>query len=442
MGNPEQMTLGIEKSEITVSPPGSRMYAIKRNPSGNIDKPSAQKRELAGIYYEMYRKHPWVRAGIDKIAKSAANPDISFTPSDPEGEIVALHKKNLQEFFRKSKSKKLLRATYKDLLIYGEAFWLVDITFGGKPIKAQRLHPKYMDAVVNEEATEVISWRYGPFHHDEDAIYYDPSIVLHFAIEDPDSDLVGLSPLSSLQDTVAQDLFAMTYNRSFYENSAQTGTIFNMRNATQDEITRNRVWLEENYVGAQNAHRPIILEGDIEVEKSVANSQEMQFIEGRKVNRAEIFGVLDIAPEKVGINEDSNRSVSKEADNSFREDTIGPLQSIVEEEVNDVLILEIFGYDDILFRHDESDKRSRLALMTIYRDALRDGIWNRNEVRGELGQGPIEGGDEYTISTSAGVVPLKFLLKRPDPATGAVAPAQSAPEAEGVNPNEQRNDSE
>src|SRR5687768_6982966 len=358
----------IEKAEVTVPAPGSRLHAIRRHASGNVDLPSGEKRELHGIFYEMYRKHPWVRAAIDKIAKAAAAPGLEYTPADPEKPFVKLHKSALDMFFRKSHGKKLLRSTYKDLLIYGESFWWIDVTFGGKPQQAKRLHPKFMDAVVSSDGTEVVAWRYGPFHHDDDAIFYTPDIILHFAIEDPDTDLAGMSPLFSLQETVMQDLFAMRYNRSFYENSAQTGTIFNMKNATKDEVDRNRAWLEENYVGASNAHRPIILEGDIEMDKSVATSQEMQFAENRKLNRDEIFGVLDISPDKLGISENSNRSVSKEADNTFREDTIAPLQGIVEEEVNDVLILELFGFDDILFGQSDSDKRSRLTQMTIYRD--------------------------------------------------------------------------
>jgi HK97 family phage portal protein len=428
-----QQITQIEKAEVTIPAPGAKIYGIRRNPSRGVDMPSATKRQMADIFSEMYRQHPWIRTGIDKVAKVAAAPGIDFIPSDPEEDMVPLHKQNLKQFFRKSHAKKLLRMTYKDLLIFGEAFWWVDVTLGGAPKMAKRLHPKYMDAVV--EDTELIEWRYGPFHQDGDAIFYDKDIILHFAVEDPDSDLIGLSPLISLQETVAQDLFAMRYNRSFFENAAQTGVIFNMRNATKDEVDRNRAWLEANYVGASNAHRPIILEGDIEVDKSVANAQEMEFLGLRRLNRQEIFGVLDLPPEKAGINEDSNRSTSKEADNSFREETIGPIQALVEEEVNDVLILELFGYDDILFQHEESDKRSKLAQMTIYTQAVDKGLLIRDEVRGELGRGKIPGGDVATISTSAGVVPLERLLEAPAPAPQVTPQDVEANGVPGVNPN-------
>lgn len=435
----------IEKAEVTIPAPGMRISAIKRNPNRGVDMPNGEKRQMAGIYVEMYRKHPWIRASIDKISKTAASPGINFVPFDPTEDYITLHKDNLVKFFRASHIKKLLRTTYKDLLIFGEAFWLIDVTLGGRPVNAMRLHPRYMDAVVDD--VELVQWRYGPFHHDENAIFYDKEVVLHFAIEDPDSDLVGLSPLHSLQETVTQDLFAMRYNRSFFENSAQTGTVFNMQNATKEEVDRNRAWLEENYVSVINAHRPIILEGDITVSSSVSKHQEMEFSELRRINREEIFGVLDMDPTKAGITRDANDAIAENATDSFHEETIAPLQAVVEEEINDRLILDLFGYDDILFAHEESSPRQRFVRMTYYRDAVRDGLFVRNEVRAELGKKPIEGGDVPTISTSAGVVPLERLLEEPDPALSLNPLDQQAPivrprdqEADGtpgVNPNEE-----
>lgn len=428
----------IEKAEVTVPAPGARIWGLRKNPSRGVDMPSAEKREMAGIYSEMYRKHPWVRAAIDKIAKVAAGPDVSFVAADPSEEPIKLHKTELVKFFRNSHGKKLLRMTYKDLLIFGEAYWWVDMTLGGRPRLAKRLHPRYMDAVIEND--ELVQWRYGPFHQDAEAIFYNPEIILHFAMEDPDSDLIGLSPLNSLQDTVAQDLFAMRYNRSFFENAAQTGVVFNMQNATKDEVDRNRAWLEENYVGATNAHRPIILEGDIKIEKSVATHQEMEFVDLRRISREEIFGVLDIDPTKLGILEDANRSTSKEATHTFREETIGPLQAIVEEEVNDRLILELFNWDDILFQHDDEDKRSRLMQMEIYDRAVGSGLFVRNEVRAEMGRAPIEGGDVPTISTSQGVVPLERLLEEP-PEMNAAQVVPAAEGTPGVSPTEEPDDS-
>jgi len=360
-------------------------------------------------YYEMYKQHPTVRAGIEKIAKVAVTNGYRFTPSVQDEDIAEARIAELRKFFRSSNGSQLLRSAYRDLLIYGEAFWLViqDGTAAKKPLSARRLHPQYMDEEIS--GGFLTGWRFGPITDSEKETKYKAHQVLHFKFDDPDNDIRGLSLLSALELTVASDLFAMKFNERFFENSAHTGVIFNMKNSTVDEVARNRVWLEQNYVGTENSHKPLILEGDIDVSKSVSTRAEMQFIEGRKFNREEILSVLDVDPSKIGINENSNRSVSKEADNTFRQENISPLQLVVEEEINNALILSLFGWDDILFRQNDSSRRDQLDMMKLYAEAERMGVYSINQIKAELGLPPIDGGDVHFIQTAAGAIPVEWL---------------------------------
>lgn len=358
-------------------------------------------------YYEMYRQHPTVRASVEKISKVAVTNGYRFTPAETDEDLSQTNVKALRAFFRASNGSQLLRLTYKDLLIYGEAFWLIIRPTKGKPQQARRLHPQYMDERL--DAGNLIGWRFGPVGPNDKAIEYESIDVVQFKFDDPDNDIRGLSLLSSLELTVASDLFAMKFNERYFENSAHTGVIFNMKNTSPDEVERNRTWLDQNYVGTENAHKPIVLEGDVSVERSVVSPQEMQFIEGRKFNRQEILSVLDIDPSKLGINEDSNRSVSKEADNTFRQENIAPLQLVVEEEVNNHLILQLFGWDDILFRQNDASRRDQLEMMKLYAEAERMGVMSINIIKGELGLSNIDGGDVHFVQTAAGAIPVEWL---------------------------------
>ena len=303
----------------------------------------------------------------------------------------------------------MLRVTYRDLMIYGESFWLVirDGSSKRNPLKARRLHPYYMDEKI--VGGEVTKWRFGPLIENDKAQEYDVEEVMHFKFDDPDNDVRGLSLLSALELTVASDLFAMKFNERFFENSAHTGVIFNMKNSTVEEVARNRAWMDQNYVGTENAHKPLILEGDIDVSKSVSSRAEMQFVEGRSFNREEILSVLDVDPSKIGIQENSNRSVSKEADNTFRQENISPLQLVVEEEVNNHLIMMLFGFDEIIFRQNDASRRDQLDMMKLYGEAERLGAMSINQVKGELGLPPIDGGDVHFVQTAAGAIPVEWL---------------------------------
>jgi HK97 family phage portal protein len=357
----------------------------------------------------MYKQHPTVRASVEKIAKVAVSNGYRFTPAIADDDVEKAHETQLRLFFRKSNGSQLLRTAYKDLLIYGESFWLIvrDGSAAKKPISARRLHPYYMDEKT--EAGELTGWRFGPLIESDQAIEYKKEEVIQFKFDDPDNDIRGLSLLSSLELTVASDLFAMKFNERFFENSAHTGVIFNMKNSTPEEVARNREWMEQNYVGTENAHKPVILEGDIDIQKSVSTRAEMEFIAGRKFNRMEILSVLDVDPSKLGIQEDSNRSTSKEADNTFRQENISPLQLVVEEEINNALILTLFGWDDILFRQNDASRRDQLDLMKLYAEGERMGVFSINQVKGELGLPPIDGGDVHFVQTAAGAIPVEWL---------------------------------
>lgn len=404
--------VAVEKAQVTQPVPGkvSANFSIlgltASGESFNIDRGRKGRYQT---YYEMFKQHPTVRAGVEKIAKVAVANGYRFVPADADDEVPEQEADTLRMFFRKSNGSQLLRTTYKDLLIYGEAFWLIvrDKSQSANIINARRLHPQYMDERTDQG--QLSGWRYGPIYESEKGIDYGVEDVIHFKFDDPDNDIRGLSLLSSLELTVASDLFAMKFNERFFENSAHTGIIFSMKNSNVEEVARNREWLTQNYVGAENAHKPVLLEGDIEVNKSVSTRQEMQFIEGRKFNRQEILSVLDIDPSKLGITEDSNRSTSKEADNTFRQENIAPLQLVVEEEINNALIMELFGYDDVLFRQNDASRRDMLEMMKLFGEAERMGAMSINQVKGELGLPKITGGDVHFVQTAAGAIPVEWL---------------------------------
>lgn len=414
----------IQKASVTIPPPGTpARFAILggKNASEMI---AYTKKELYGIYYEMFRQHPIVRASIEKISKYAVATGFHFEPEDQTEEMSPAKEKKLKLFFRRSDAMHLLRTTYKDLLIYGEAFWYVEKTLLETPIRAKRLHPKFMSPKMSADETEIVKWQYGTSPDDKPTIY-NADRVLHFRLDDPDSDLQGLSPLHSLQLTVASDLNAMHFNGNFFENSAQTGMVIIVKTSTGEEAKRNREWLNDNYVGVRNAHRPLLLEGDVDVKSSVNRQTDMQYVEGRILNRQEIMTVMDVPPDKLNIVDDRRRDTGG-SDQNFQAETIAPLQTIVEEEINNHLILTVFSWDDILFKHNETDNRSELDQAKLYAEYERIGVMSVNQIAKRLGLPPVEGGDLHYVQTAAGLIPVdlidevakRLIVSQPDPISG------------------------
>jgi HK97 family phage portal protein len=360
-------------------------------------------------YYQMYRRHAIVRAAIDKIAKTATNVGFDFVPRDSRSRIRRGELAILKEFFdRQPDFIYELRRVYKDLMIYGDAFMYVVPNKRREPHSLKRLAP-YTIAVQAHRNGDVYGYvQFDPQDQtNRDYVTYEAHEILHFRIDDPDNDLYGLSPLASLEGSVAQDLYAQQYNASFFRNSGITGTIIAVKGVNEQEIARNRKFLVENYTGPEAAHKPVFLEGDsVTVEKSVATHNEMGFLEGRKFIILEILAVLDVPPAKVGIMESANRSNSKEQDKSFRSESVSPLQYIVESTINGQFIRPILGVDNTIFVHSEGDTRDQIEQMNYYTKGIAWGIYNSNEVRAKLGMAPVDGGEVNGIMAPTGFVPL------------------------------------
>ena len=400
----------LQKAQVSLPPPGGvTRWALIGGSTALSDIPMPSKRQQMAIYYEMYRQHPVVRAAIDKKAQYASAAGFKFKSADPAIEVSQYKIDTLTRFFRNSHGQALLRLTFKDLDIYGESYWLIMRTIASArtPIKAIRLNPRYMTPVVTNGLLS--SWKYGPVSGAETGVDYSVEQILHFKLDDPENDVQGISPLHPLQRAVAQDIFAMEYNESFFRNSAQTGTIFIVKTSNEGEAERNRQWLEENYTGPQNAHRPLLLEGDVDVERSVSSSQEMEFLRGRQLLRQEIAMVLEVDLEKLGVHEDSNRSVSREVDESFHSESVWPRQVILEEEINNQLIKRIFGWADVVFDHNDRDPRRTQDQADTDDKNFKSGRESLNVQRQRLGLPPIAGGDEHVIMTPTGLIPVAAL---------------------------------
>jgi len=370
-----------------------------------------QKRETPAkswaTYTRMYKQHPIVRSVIDKIARTAVASGFQFIPRDRAKPLNESAANKVAEIMQRSNSVALLRETYRDLLIYGDAYWYLTPARNGVPFQMIRVAPSQVNIVINNLTREVTSYIVRDAKNGTE-IQYAPDEFVHFRFADPDNDLYGLSPLESLISTVAQDLFAQTYNEAFFANSAQTGIVFNMRNASREEVERNREFLKKEYTSAANAHKPLLLEGDVDVSKSVSSPAEMQFIEGRKQLTMEILAVFDLPYTKLGgTSESANRSQSAENDKTFRSETIKPLQSVIEEVINEQLLYVIFNIKDTLFQHAEVDYRDESAQMDMYIKGLSHGIYTINYVRNKLGLPPIEGGDVASLSTPLGLMPVQ-----------------------------------
>lgn len=362
------------------------------------------------LYLEMYKRHPTVSAAINKIVKVCTNTGWDFVPRDSRTSVDESEYNTANTFFNTQPDFMTeARKVYQDLLIFGDAFLYVVPNRRRKPSRLKRLAPWTVHIKAKKNGKIEFYCQKDPNSPRDEAVFFQPHEILHFKLNNPEDDLYGLSPLEALKSTVTTDFHAMEFNKQFFMNGASTGTMLFVEEATEDELERNKKWLQEEYTGTRNAHKPIILAGKVKLERSVQSHNEMSFIEMRNFIIEEILSVLDVPPAKIGRMETANRSNAKEQDKSFRTEAIAPLQYTVENVLNNAFMRDILGLHSTLFQHSEVDVRDALEFADLNGRYLDRGVLTVNEVRGTLGKAPIDGGDVPTLMSPTGAIPIDRL---------------------------------
>lgn len=368
------------------------------------------------LYIDMYLQHPLLKAAIDKKVMVATNTGYEFVPrSRRMKEVPEDQARTAVEFFdQQADFITQLRAVYLDLELFGDAFMYIVPDRRRRPRRLKHLPPwtMHIKAKKNGDIDYYVQTV------GRETRVFRPHEIIHFRHINPDDELYGLSRLEAIKATVISDLYAETYNLNFFKNGAATGTMFVIKNASQQELELNKNWIRDEYVSTENAHKPIILAGDVEVKKAVASHQDMAFLDGRDHNKRAILAALDVPPAKIGDMETANRSNSKEQDKSFRTEAVMPLQYIIEQGLSN-FIRDVLGCPDVLFKHSEGDIRDAQEQMDLWKTAADRGFLTINEVRAMMGKAEIEGGDIATVMTPTGAVPvvdleLYFRLAQPN----------------------------
>lgn len=245
----------------------------------------------------------------------------------------------------------------------------------------------------------------------EDPINSDPNPneVIHFKTYSPNNTYYGIPSSVSAAAAIVGDKFAKEYNIDYFENKAIPRYAIIVKGAKlsnrskQELVNYFRQEVKGRNHGTLIVPLPASMGGDTDIkfEKLEAGIQDASFDKYRKSNRDEILVANRVPAPKVGVYDNANLAVSRDADKTFKTQVIGPDQSVVEKKLNR-LISEFTDLVSIKFNRIDlidEDIQSR-----IYDRYLRTEVVSPNEVRNELGLPERTDGDE--------VLPFPTKLKK------------------------------
>jgi HK97 family phage portal protein len=264
------------------------------------------------------------------------------------------------------------------LLIAGESFDERVMGPSGRPQELWSLRPDRMSiklassgmpsAYVYSHGGQKITFEANPISGDSD--------IRHTRLFNPLHDWTGQSPMEAANFAISQHNEAMAWLKSLLQNSARpSGALLLDKDATltDDQFDRLRGEIEENFVGARNAGRPMLFEGGMKWQEMSLSPSDMAIIEQKDSAARDISLAFGVPPLLLNIPGDNTYSNYREARLGFYEDTIIPLVQHVTGELNPWLS-QFFGGHIIAPDYDSieaiSEKRRGLWEMVDSSDEI------------------------------------------------------------------------
>lgn len=224
--------------------------------------------------------------------------------------------------------------------------------------------------------------------------------ILHLTHFHPLDDHYGLSPLEAAAVAVDTHNAAASWNKALLDNAARPSgaLVYSGPDGSvlsENQFDRLKRELADNYQGAVNAGRPLLLEGGLDWKAMSLSPKDMDFLDAKHNAAREIALAFGVPPMLLGIPGDATYANYQEANRALWRDTILPLASRVGAALSQWLAPAYGG-------------ELRLAIDSDRIEALnsdRAALWDRvtaapfltlNEKRIAVGYAPVEGGDSFS----------------------------------------------
>lgn len=257
------------------------------------------------------------------------------------------------------------------------------------------------DGYVQRSSTKYVYFRNFQDLKTADPINQDPNPneIIHLKQYTPTNTYYGVPSAVSAISAIIGDKFAKEYNIDYFENKSIPRYAIILKGANLSQKSKNEVInyfrneIKGNSHGTLFVPLPATLGRDVDIKfEALENTtQDGSFDKYRKSNRDEITVANRTPAPKLGIYDNANLAVSRDADKTFKNQVVAPDQKSIEKRVNRIV------------SEFSSAKKFKFAEIDLIDDDIRSRIWDRylrtevitpNEVRQKIGLTAREGGDD------------------------------------------------
>ncbi|MCE2926448.1 MAG: phage portal protein [Rickettsiales bacterium] len=287
---------------------------------------------------EAYIKNVIAHRCIGMVASAAASVSLDLMATNARGQRRELTSHPLLALLKQPNPGQAMGDFFQSLyyyrLISGNVFIQAIAPKDSPPTELHLLRPDRM-AVIAGKGTVPMGYRYTvgdkTMDFPVDRIT-GRSSVLHLKNFHPLNDWYGLSPIEAAAYSIDQHNNSAAWNQSLMQNGARPSGALVVRGESggsatlsEDQYTRIKLQIDEQFSGAANAGRPLLLEGGLDWKEMSLSPKDMDFIEAKNSSARDIALAFGVPPQLLGIPGDNRFANMQEARLALWEQTVIPL---------------------------------------------------------------------------------------------------------------------
>ena len=287
-----------------------------------------------------------------------------------------------------------LTQTYLELT--GEAPWFIDRV--GKEIKnIFLLRPDKIKPIAGKSRMiEGYEYEIGL----GETVKLDNDEVIFLKNPNPAKPFRGIGTLEMAAKIVDIDNYSEEWNSQFYKNSARPDAVLTVDTdkLSDEQKVKLKKSLRESYEGIKNAHKVMVLFGNMKFDKAGFSAKDMDFLEQQRFSRDKILGIFRVPKAIVAQTEGVNLASAKTAQYIFAKWTIKPKMERLIQQLNEFLLPLFADTENMFLDYDNPVPQDDELKLKKYESGLRNNYLTINEVRNEEGLPEVEGGDVIYVS--------------------------------------------
>lgn len=382
-------------------------------PQGGIDEYRAgvgastntDRRSTLVELYEAYIACPWAWACVNAIARTitAGGMVMDWATDTGEGDqkepdkppaVLALER--LIQFTNPRQNiRQLMRSVVVDLLVFGDAFIEV-VWWGTQPVALYNLDAATTTPVADEHGNVSGYVQVTDFGQ---RAQFDERDVIHISLDAPRSGIFGISPTQAALVPITTWLHAAAGVKEMSRKGLPPEIHADFPAGTPDnEIKRWREGYMVRNVGPRNFGQPVTTKGGAHLAELTAGKVG-ELLAVKDQARDEILSDYGVPPAKAGVIESGNLGggTGEEQDKTYKIDVCAPIGELVLEAFNFAITKNGFGIDDWNAKFREVDYRASAVIENIRDQRLRNGSYTLNRYRTEIGEPPVDGGNDAVL---------------------------------------------